>query len=88
MTRNIRLVEEQGSYTVKPKIVAAFIFVFILIFSILPITVQVNLMLDDDGYHKVLRIMQETSMLADKVPILANVYVTNLNKVYNSLPIK
>lgn len=47
-----------------------------------------NLLADNEKYHNILHVMQETSMLADKVPILANIYVTNLNKVYSSQQIK
>lgn len=74
---------ENGSYTVKPKIVALFIVSFIIIFSLLPVVYYVSLVSDETKYQETLKLIKLTSDLSDKAPMMINLYLTNVNNIYN-----
>lgn len=63
------------------------ILLFIIGFSILPLAFYANVKTDSNKFLKTLNVIEETYFLANKAPILVNVYLSNINKVYELKPI-
>lgn len=87
LTRNIRIVYESESHSIKSKIVAILMVCLIILFSVLPLTFYLNVYSDGGSFLKTLNVIQETYQLANKPPTLINLYLTNINKVYTSKPL-
>ena len=61
--------------------------IFLVVFSILPLVYYFTVKYDYNTFSHTINVIQNTHILADKAPILINLYLSNINNVYTSTPI-